>query len=367
MEAGRHSEAVAPLQRAVEVASAYFPESAGREKALCHSAYGRCLWYMGRFADAAEQFQAGGGAAARARGLADEASLRLAEAHLVECAARARFEGGHFDAAASLAAEATAAGPRPLARLIIEAVQAVNGVAATSGEMAAGSGRDWRSDEAIRRTNLLVARALPDAEGDYGAALDEELAEGCPLAKLLEPGADEGHTLQMMALRSTVGQLAVAAKGSEVGNAMARSLLSAALKDFEVLQPGGPTYKPLYFRTLGALGELLGNHEPVTAEGLYRSAVDQVEGATHGAMAVSLRGKRGTLWRAQVFNGFAELLAEGRRAEQRATEIADLRARAADALGVEEGAATALSRQQLRWALVWLPPPERLMPEELGL
>jgi len=212
--------------------------------------------------------------------------------------------------------------------------------------------------------NLLVGRGLPDK--DEEPASDEvwhEFDEQGELGRLLA-SAGETPSLPLMALRSTGGQLAVAS-GQE-GKPWARPLLVKALDDFAALQPGGPTLGPVLFRTLGALGTLTARTslDAVTSEGLFRTALDHIEEAMRGQLSHSLDLGRGPLWRAMVFWAYAELLQQGRQAEQRSSEIAALRQRAAAALGSEQSA-TGPTRRQLRWALVYLPPPERLRPEEL--
>jgi len=120
----------------------------------------------------------------------------------------------------------------------------------------------------------------------------------------------------------------------------------------------------MLFRTLGALGTLTALSDAVTAEGLFTSAIDEVDKAMHGRLAHALDAGRGPLWRSLVFSGFADLLEQGRQADQRKSEIAQLRDKAADALGIKDGKAI-LSRKQLRWASVYLPPPEHLDADEL--
>lgn len=367
LEAGRFGEASESLHRAVEVAEAYFPEAAARERALCHSAYGRCLWYAGHYAETAAQFEAG------VKALRDGRGPSAALAQLATAAARSHFEAGRLDLAAPLLAEALAGAPPgagPAPRLVAAALAAARGEAAAAGEEAEAEAEA----EAIRRTNRLVAEVLVEGDGQgaatavAAAALEAELSEGGVLARLLAADS-EVSAMTLMALRSTAGQLAVAAgQGSQP---WARPLLAAALKDFEALRPGGPTLQPLLFRTLSALGTLTGSAgDAVTSEGLFRAAVDHIEEALLGTHGHAHDSKRGRLWRAQVFFGFAELLATGRRAEQRASEIAQLRGRAAAALtGQEEAEAdvalVALSPEQMRWALVYLPPPESLRTDDL--
>lgn len=368
MKQGHLAAALMPMKRASEVAAAYFPAEAFREKALAHAASGRCLWYAGLFSDAAGEFEAG----LRAAGSQVPAAVA---ARLAEAAARSHFEAGHFDFCAKLVAEAAAAAPTaPGPKLIEEALRVVEGGTVAGGGLPGAPDRDL---EAVRRTNRLVGEALPEpGAGSVPEALEAELGEGGPLANFLKgppspaglmgpPGSASwlmAPSLTLMALRSTAGQLAVEAGLG--GRPWARPLLVAALNDYEALKPGGPTMGPLLFRTLGALGTLTGRaHDAIAAEGLFRSAVDHAEEAMRGPWAAGLDVGRGRLWRAAVFGGYAELLESGRQAEQRATEIQSLRERAAAALHAEQPPPP--TQSQRRWALVYLPPPQELSAEEI--
>jgi len=342
-----------PLERAVEVAEAYFPPTAARERALCHAALGRCLWRRGRPSEAAAQFEAG-----------LLASRDHAEVEVPSCmaasAARMYFEVGKFDLAGPLAAEAAATDPRSgTAQLLAEAVRAVEGRAPEGGEELEDPGF-----EACRRTARLVAGTLPDGREAEEGFLEAELVEGRPLAQLL--AVEGAPSLPLLAARSTAGQLAVAA--GRGGEPWARPLLVKALDDYEALQPSAsPTFGPILFQTLGALGTLTGlsTGDAIAAEGLFNTAVDHLDKAKAGPLAGILNGPRGCIWRAQLFSGFANLLEQGRRAEQRKSEIAALRGRAAAAMGSEEGHAPEVSARQLRWSLVHAPPPEPLRAEEV--
>mmetsp|Transcript_53968 Transcript_53968/g.174330 ORF Transcript_53968/g.174330 Transcript_53968/m.174330 type:complete len:170 (-) Transcript_53968:162-671(-) len=168
-----------------------------------------------------------------------------------------------------------------------------------------------------------------------------------------------------MALRLSAGQLAVCAGAEEAARPWVAPLLVAALKDCEVLQPTDPMLKPVLFRTLAALGTSHGHAEPVTAEGLFRSAVDYADQAAAGPLAAALATGRGRLWRAQVLLDFAQLLENSRRAEERKSDIAFFRRRAGELLQVEKPI-VGLSARDLRWSLVWLPPPPTISPADLG-
>lgn len=348
LEAGRLAEAQLPLERAVEVAEAYFPPSAARERAHCHAALGRCLWRRGRMLEAAAQYEAG------LRVTRDHPSVEVPSC-MAFSASRMYFELGRFSMAESLAAEAAQLDAQSeAARLMVEAVQAVEGhVPAGTAELAD------TSLEAVRRSSRLTAAVLKDSGEVDGDALEAELADGRPLAQLL--AAEGAPSLPLLAARSTAGQLAVAA--GRGGEPWARALLVKALDDFEALQPAtSPTFTPLLFQNLGALGTLTGlsSGEHIAAEGLFISAVDHIDKAMHGYLADVLTGPRGRIWRARVFYGFADLLEQGRRAEQRRSEIVALRGRAANALGSDDGEAPQISSRQVRWALVHAPQPEPL-------
>lgn len=381
LEMGRFSEALLAFRRAVDVAEAYFPPEAAWERALCHSACGRCLWFTGQFAEAGAQFEAG---AKVVVGHAVAGKSAAAAAQLAGAAARAHFEADHFDAAERLANEAVASAPgaadapagvaMPL--LVSEALRVVRG-----GELeplqAVGEPTDRATAESVaaRRLNRLVGLTVPDAFAGalvpetpsilWGAAeaMEAELGEGGALARLLQSEGEAASPL-IMALRATAGELAVLA--GQGGKPWARPLLVAALKDFEALHPTGPTMVPVRFRALGALGTLTGlvQGDAITAEGLFRSAVDHIDEAMRTSLHVGLDGGRGRLWRALVFHGFADFLERTLRGEQRASEIASLRQRAVEAM-VSEEIAPRPSGSRLRWALVCLPPPQRVLIEEV--
>jgi len=150
------------------------------------------------------------------------------------------------------------------------------------------------------------------------------------------------------------------------GHERARPLLSTALKEFEALQPWGPTLEQLQFRSLSGLGVLLDTQSPVASEGLFRNALDQVEHSLScgGASQRALTSGRGPLWHAQVLFGYATHLEGSRRAEQRASEIVSLRQRARSLAELGEEAVS-VSPQQLRWSLAWLPEPRLLTPADL--
>jgi len=350
LASGRYAEAVLPLERASEVASAYFPESAAEERAVVHSALGRCLWYLARFKESAGHYEQGLGAA---RSASPQAAANLAVA-----AGRVHFELGSFAAAAKLAAEAVEATPgEPSPILLRDAVEAAQGNATDKPLTALES--DNSEDKAVQRLNHLVASALPDGfvaplwksdsePAATSAVLDAELGEGQPLAQLLA-SSDASPGLTRMALLASAGQLAVAA--GKAKEPWARPLLVRALDDFKVLEPGGPTLRPVIFRALGGLGTLTGlTGNFITAEGLFRAALDHADEAAmaHNASA------RMKIWRGYLFGGYADLLENSRDAEKRASEIDALRKRAAELGGNEAGG---FSPEQLRWAFIYLPPP----------
>lgn len=364
LEEGRYADALMPLQRATEVAASYFPATAVTERALCHSAGGCCLWSLGRYTEAAAQFEAGL-AAARVDGSVHAATC----ANLAEAAARVHFELGDFNAAGAFAAEAAKSSPQAEGpQLITNALAVVAGddideAALLDGDLAM-----------LGRVNELVGRALPDG-GSFGAfssasdataqALNAEFAEDQPLGQLLPPSADSetpltpgSSSLIVMATRSCAGQLAVAA-GLRDSAPWVRPLLVTALNDFEALKPVEPMLWPMLFRTLGALGSLLAHQgDFVTAEGLFRSAVDHVDEALRGKpLAAALSSSRACLWQAQLFAGFADLLGNGRRAEHRGSEISAWRERAT---AVQANVSVTGDARRLRWSLVYLPPPRPL-------
>jgi len=373
---GKFQEALPPLQRATEVAEAYFPANASAaERVLCRSLCGQSLWQLGRFADSSAQFQSG----------LQEARSNLpglVVSRLAEAAARAEFEVGRFPAAGALAVEAVAAhSEAPGPRLLVGALKAVDGTCVE----ATANLDDWSSsaEEAVHRTNGLVAAVLPDADDgkDQGITeaslpmLEDALGEAGPLARFLLPVADqppvpqEGLPRLLCAeLRSAAAQLAVAA--GHGAKPWTRPLLVAALDDCEALRVEPADFdsemrlRPLLFRTLASLGTLTGaTGDHITAEGLFRSAVDSAEQSMqHPLAAGRLATGRGCLWRSLVYSGFADLLAETRRAEQRASEIAQLRDTAKALL--PEGTSS-LCHRDLRWSLVCLPPLKYLGPEEL--
>lgn len=327
--AGSFAEALPPLQRATDVATAYFPEAAARERALCRATLGRCLWHLGRFGEAAAQLDGAHGS-----GGSTPASEKLAL-----FAARAHFEAGGFDEAASLAAKAGDDGI-----LVAEAIRIVQGetLPALTGEV---------SDEtnAVRRLNGCVGRYVTDSGpldtigeefgvGDLGSYLAPPEAGNVP--------ADKDPSLTLVALRSTAGQLAVACGAAK--QPWTRPLLVSALKGLQAIEPiSDPTLQPFFFRSLAALATLTDSQlDAITAEGLFTSAMDSVNQTLNGPCSAAFRSGRGKLWCSQVFAAFADILENGRRAEDRKTEIAGLR----------EKAGPPLTQQQLRWALLYLPP-----------
>ncbi|CAE8627689.1 unnamed protein product [Polarella glacialis] len=428
LEARRFGEATLKLQRSVEVTAAYFPAvNAGAELALCRSAYACCLWYQGRFQEAAVQFE-----------IALEASREhlpsINVARLAESAARVEFELGHFSRAADLASQAsealTSAQPQahPRPRMLEEAVNVVIGGQGRrtyweeeDGETKNHTSEAEREVEAIRLVNSLIAEALPDdfkaeapTDPDEGRSLSQifenELGKDRPLARLLGlrqggevrpdglsefidetddhefedgPGALQLGCVRM-ALRSTVGQLAVAVGAS--AEPWVKSLLEAAIHDFEAIQPTGPATGPFMYRSMIALGTVTAEltQDAKAAEELFRSAIDKatVPRAGHGPKVGDSKGRRG-IWRSQALTAYADFLEQGPQAKQRASEIAGLRVQAADALclpeGPEDQCDTAahladklhlqlevyLSPHKLRWGLVYVPPPELLRAPEL--
>merc|ERR1712087_155298 len=126
-----------------------------------------------------------------------------------------------------------------------------------------------------------------------------------------------------------------------MGEEWVRPMLVAALNDFDVQLPTDPTLQPLKFRTLGALGTVISQQgDDMNGEGLFRDGIDE---AMQGPLANALKSGRGCVWRSDVFTGFADLLQNGRRAEQRASEITALRERAEAALTPLEALSTPLS------------------------
>ncbi|CAE8633709.1 unnamed protein product [Polarella glacialis] len=356
---GKFAQALLPLQRATEVAAAYFPAAGAHlELLVCQSAYGRCLWYSGRFQEASSQFEA---ALKVARELQGQAA---AKCRLAESSARINFELGHFEKAEVLAAEAVAIAPPPLLMRVRTLLAAIQGV--QSGQV--GDHFDAGGEtEAIWRVNCLVVKLLGSEPGSSPdlEALKAELGEGSPLARLLGDDSETGEAAALprgmvrMALRSTTGQLAVAvgAGNWQAGSGCwVRPLLVGALSDFEALQPAGPTLLPFLYRTLSALGVLTGAGglgPALVTEGLFRSALDHAANQSGAG--------RQNIWRAQLFLAFAKHLEQGREAENRATEISSLQSQAETALGGNKD----LSPQQLRWALVYLPPPEEVRAEDV--
>eukprot|EP00933_Yihiella_yeosuensis_P018885 TRINITY_DN15391_c0_g1_i1.p1 TRINITY_DN15391_c0_g1~~TRINITY_DN15391_c0_g1_i1.p1 ORF type:complete len:476 (-),score=105.11 TRINITY_DN15391_c0_g1_i1:192-1619(-) len=375
MEAGNFDEALAPLQRASEVAVAYFPAAgAGRELVICLSAYGRCLWYAGRASEAAQQFEAGHEAANKHLE-SNPAIKAVASSYLAEASARVHFELGDFDKASALISEALSTVPSSSSILKIRLQmldEALKVVTSGTSVFSHAGASEVSSDEAlileaIRRTNSLVAHVFPNGDLDSAKALDalsSELGAGGPLANLLAVDAEAAeasnseqtglpHGMERMALRSTAGQLAVSLEAFD--EPWARPLLVAALKDYEDLQPKGPTLKPFLYRTLTAVGTLTGKGgkgEAVTAEGLFRSALGHAEEPTPSPASLLPRAK---IWRALNFFSFARLLEGGRRAEERKTDIASFERQADRLLDDEE-----LTAEELRWAAIYLPPPMEL-------
>lgn len=367
LESGQYHSALAPLKRAADVVSAYFPDEAMRERTLSNAYCGRCLWYLGRFGDAASEFEAG--CIEAGKGNLCDAKVRLAEA-----AARSYFEIGRFDDMARAIGLAHDDGSvmAPGLRLASRALKAV-----LEPERIDEAGAEVPLDanaSAAWHVTGLVARTLPDIGGLCEKHVETELAKGQFLAELLLP--EEGQMATdldpevRMALRCTTGQLSVQAGKSDA--LFARELLTAVLRDVEILQPTltDPALQPIRFRTLASLGTLT-SKDFFTAEGLLRAAVETMEEAMLGSagFALAVEGSRGRFWRAQVLSAYASHLEGGRSASQRATEAASLRRRAAEALGVEESDAAGLldAVRNQRWALIFLPSPCALHIEDLFL
>ncbi|CAJ1330802.1 unnamed protein product [Effrenium voratum] len=295
LKEGRYADALPMLQRSVEVADAYFPPDAGAERAQCHKALGSCLWHQGHFDEAA-----------RAWTLSDGA-LHLA-------AARAHFELGNFEQVAKLTSDAA----------VLGAVCAVRGeeVPEVQGPLAV-----------IAQVNRLVKEAVIGAEG--ASDVPEPTA-----ASLLE--AEASAELRLL-LRCTLGELAVLAGQKDD---WLRECLVKCLKDYDALEPKDPVQQAVVVRSLTALATLTNARgDAITAEGLFRSAQDQAR----AKLPTGGSGGRRRLWARQVPEAFARMLETGRHAEQRAPEIRDLRAEAAQ---LSPGEATAAER---RWGLVVLP------------
>jgi len=337
LQAQQYKDAVQPLQRATEVVGSYFPEGALRERMLCFSTYGQCLWNLGRLAEAAKQFEAGT-AAARV------SALRSIAGTLSENAALAHFEVGNFDTAGHLAT---------CSATVSQALRVVRGHvdlgAALSEEVSS-------EEEAMRCFNNLVGRALPD---DGSFLSPESLTElATPLNSFL---SDAPSTEVARALRSGAGELAVITGAA--AKPWVRQILVRALQDSDELKVSGQLVWPPLFRTLAALGTVTGlKLDFVTGEGLFNSAVDSVEETLRGDKGAVLRGGRGKIWQTHVFDSFAELLQRSRRAEVRQSDIASLRGRAAAVMGSETHIFTP---SQLRWSLMCLPSPTPLCPEHL--
>ncbi|CAE7548101.1 unnamed protein product, partial [Symbiodinium sp. CCMP2592] len=142
---------------------------------------------------------------------------------------------------------------------------------------------------------------------------------GTPLAQLvgLQEGDPDISSETRLVLRCTLGELAV---HGGVDEPWVRQALVSALSDFDSLQPSDPTLRPFVFRALTALAGVTNqNGDAITAEGLYRTALDHVE-------KYKTSGQRAETWRSWVSEGFVQMLAEGRHAEQRKAEIQALQA-----------------------------------------
>ncbi|CAJ1412900.1 unnamed protein product [Effrenium voratum] len=190
----------------------------------------------------------------------------------------------------------------------------------------------------IAQVNRLVKEAVIGAEG--ASDVPEPTA-----ASLLE--AEASAELRLL-LRCTLGELAVLAGQKDD---WVRECLVKCLKDYDALEPKDPVQQAVVVRSLTALATLTNARgDAITAEGLFRSAQDQARAKlpTGGSGGSGGSGRR-RLWARQVPEAFARMLETGRHAEQRAPEIRDLRAEAAQ---LSPGEATASER---RWGLVVLP------------
>jgi len=355
LEGGRFGDAVAPLTRAVDVAESYFPPTAARERVLCHWALGYCLWQDGRYVDAARRFEAGSAAARGGHGALVEGVPPGAASILAHAAASACFEVGNFEAAR---AQIKAADNCSNTACLAEAIAAVDGAPPQCPD----------GDDVVslgRQMNVLTGTLLQGGDATEGslsdAAMQERLANLTAEGGALAVGTSmEASAAEFMSLRSTAGQLIVLTGVG--GREQARALLATALKDFEAIQTPGTDLKPWLFRTLATLGVLLDQREPVSAEGLFRAALDHMdvvdEATKAGPLQRALSHGRGRVWQAQVLLGYAAHLEQSRRAEQRASEAESLRLRA--------GSLCSLSPLQLRWSLLWLPPPRPPVVAELG-
>eukprot|EP00930_Biecheleria_cincta_P040324 TRINITY_DN27632_c0_g2_i1.p1 TRINITY_DN27632_c0_g2~~TRINITY_DN27632_c0_g2_i1.p1 ORF type:complete len:527 (+),score=100.85 TRINITY_DN27632_c0_g2_i1:62-1582(+) len=432
LEARKFGEASPHLKRAVEVASKYFPSlGAGAELALCRSSYARCLWYQGHFQEAAKQFQLGLDDMRSQQIEGPQAAKKAAAAtsRLAEAAARVHFELGHFRLAQVFAADASKAwlpSMHPRTRMLEEAILAVT---SGRGDRSYSNEKDQLPEaeeltatqrlelKATRLVNSLTAQALPDDLSRDPEIFKLDTEENRCLARLLGmdssgniiPDSTEEEqefskkeimqadilqdaedmlplSITRMALRSTVGQLAVLS--GACGETWVQPLLLAAKDDFERLQPGGPATEPFLYRTLAALGNMSGPYPGARASSKSMEHMRQAmqKAAAHrpgrGAGVVETTGRKG-IWRGMLLTSYAELLEESADAEQHIPEIAGLRAQAADAFGVpeipgEQGHdASELSEKlktklevfmsptTLRWALIYLPAPEQLRMNEL--
>merc|ERR1719313_113256 len=170
-----------------------------------------------------------------------------------------------------------------------------------------------------------------------------------------------------MHLRSAAGRLAVSSAHAAGGD-WVRPALVAALDEYATMVPSCPALWPLQFATLGALGTLtskINGGDAITAEALYNTARDTVAAGLRETQAAALQEPRGRVMRAQLFYGFADLLADGRRAEQRQSEITALRQQAVEALGEPCAEGGTLSLEQQRMAMVVIPTQYRLRQDEL--
>jgi len=246
-------------------------------------------------------------------------------------AARTYFELGDFSQASALARGLKSSALRTHGQLIQGAVQVATG----DGE--AVSTDDMSLDaKCIAHLNELVGEALSE-----GAPTPPTAAKltGTPLAQLvgLQEGDPDISSETRLVLRCTLGELAV---HGGVDEPWVRQALVSALSDFDSLQPSDPTLRPFVFRALTALAGVTNqNGDAITAEGLYRTALDHVE-------KYKTSGQRAETWRSWVSEGFVQMLAEGRHAEQRKAEIQALQAEVKHS-----------STSARRWALLWVPPP----------
>lgn len=362
---------------------AYFPPTAVAERALAHSATGRCLWYLGCYHEAAAQFEAGFRFVKAAREFQPAAQL------LAEGAVASHFEAGEFEPAHALVA--AVADAMPLSHrleVMASALKAATGECDAKTATLSGS---EPVNEAAMLFNRLVAEALPQTNGcgDATSTLAASLGEAGQLGRLLSASSEEvaagalPHGPTRLALCSHAGQLAVAV-GAEKEE-WVRPLLVAALKEYELLQPKEPTLAPLLFRTLASLGTWTAGpgRDSVSAEGLLRSAVDHASLAATGhyigtapGVGTALSAGRGRIWHAQAHFAFAQLLSAPGRAEKRAADLAAQQAEAAKVLGLalpqdsaeaQAALVAALGPSQLRWALAFLPHPEPISAEAVGL